>query len=598
MWLIGLMVALPLLAAVAVAWRHRGPAVDDFAIIEFQLRHLLGRNTALTGSYSRSGWNHPGPMMFWLIEPFWLALGRNGRAMYSATPVIAATFITAALVLAARAGRTLFAVVALTIVGSIVALPPWLLVQPWNPWLIIPALACFLALVLRVVLGRTRDLIGMVVVGSFITQAHVSGALLVGAGFIFALGSIAIDARVSNAPPDRWRSTLVWCGAVAIVIWSLPLHAVTRHEPGNLVALSRYFRSGHHAVVGIGAASAIAAHQFRWLPPWMGAGYHVERLTGSALTASRWWLVVPGALLVAGAGVAFAGPRDVGGRRAALRVVVFAAWWFVIGIIAISRADEPRAYAFAWCALTSVLAVTAPTVVIAQRLADRARLVSPSVAMAVVAVVCTAGSVTAAHSILTAREFPLEGLTPEMRAFEAAVGPDPVPAGQRVRVETVGTFLPSLGRGVVDLLDARGAHVGVPAGDGRLFNRSVVLPRSQADMVWYVTEEGAVGAQLAELPRARVLWSTSPLGVARERGLADLQAATRTTLVAHGRGDLVARLDSPFVAIGRSAAEFAAGGVDAPTLQRLAALNALVYRSGSCRCAVVAVPGGRSAQTR
>ena len=78
--IIGAAVLAPFVVGVAVAWSRAVLSTDDFAIVQFQLRHLLTSATPLTGLYSRPGWNHPGPLYFWVIAPI---LARMGEAKVS-----------------------------------------------------------------------------------------------------------------------------------------------------------------------------------------------------------------------------------------------------------------------------------------------------------------------------------------------------------------------------------------------------------------------------------------------------------------------------------------------------------------------------------
>src|SRR3954451_559346 len=70
-----LLMAAPALAAIiALAGRHWWPT-DDFAVIDLRVRDVFTANSSLTGLYSRPGWNHPGPIMFWAMAPLSWATG-------------------------------------------------------------------------------------------------------------------------------------------------------------------------------------------------------------------------------------------------------------------------------------------------------------------------------------------------------------------------------------------------------------------------------------------------------------------------------------------------------------------------------------------
>lgn len=590
-WTIATISALvvPVLVAMVVVGRRTEPFVDDFAITQFQLRHLFTASTSLTGLYSRPGWNHPGPFMFWILEPFWLAGGRTTVGMRLAAPMVAGTFVVTALVLAARVSRAMLGLVALTIVGSLLALPIWTLQQPWNPWMVLPALLCFLVLVLRVSVGRTRDLIGVVVVGSFIVQVHVGSAALVITGGLFALISTAVDARSARALPDRWRATVALSLALGAALWIAPTLGVLRHDPGNLAVLGRYFLESGRSQVGMAHAAGIMADQFRWPPPGLGAGYREQLIFPAAYVSSRALLAIPLVLLAVGGAMGFGSPRDAGHRRRGLRIVVLAAMWFGVAVVAIAQADEPRAYTFAWVAIVASFSVVAPCFAITQWLvAIGPRDLRRAFAAAVLSA-CILGSLVTSIRIARSTDPPLEAAGAALVSFRSSLLDDPIGPGERVRVESAGTLPPSLGRGIVDTLDASGVRVGVPAGAARIFNRGMVMPIRSADRVWYVSQEGAVTARLAAIPGARIRWSTTPLDAAEERELVGLQSSIAQELASRGQGDLTAWLDYAFVGGGSLRRQFLAAGVDGDALSRLATLNAAVLFSGGCRCSVVEV---------
>src|SRR5690349_14036789 len=73
-------VTLPFVVAAAmmvVKYRSFAPFAD-IALIELGIRDV-GRHVVLLGVYSRFGWRHPGPMLFYLLAiPYWLTGGSSG----------------------------------------------------------------------------------------------------------------------------------------------------------------------------------------------------------------------------------------------------------------------------------------------------------------------------------------------------------------------------------------------------------------------------------------------------------------------------------------------------------------------------------------
>src|SRR5262245_10326443 len=129
---------LPALVAIGALTGKRWFPVDDFAITDMRVRDVLSSNTPLTGLYSRPGWNHPGPMMFWLMAPLSKLSGnapwatRIGGAVIQAGALGWLAWITWRLGL--RTLLTAAAVVGLTFV----ALTPLVFRMPWNPYIPLP----------------------------------------------------------------------------------------------------------------------------------------------------------------------------------------------------------------------------------------------------------------------------------------------------------------------------------------------------------------------------------------------------------------------------------------------------------------------------
>jgi hypothetical protein len=54
--------------------------VADHALTEMQVRDV-GRHEVLVGLYSRESWNHPGPILFYVLAPFYWLTGGLGVGM-------------------------------------------------------------------------------------------------------------------------------------------------------------------------------------------------------------------------------------------------------------------------------------------------------------------------------------------------------------------------------------------------------------------------------------------------------------------------------------------------------------------------------------
>ena len=172
-FLLGAAALVPFLVALADVATRPYVAVADAAKIELRTRDVWSVGTPLTGLISRWDWNHPGPAMFWLLSPASVLAPDSAWAFRLTYVLLVIGAIVAALALAWTLGRRVFTVVVVTTLLAALALPPAVYRTPWNPRFPLPLLILLAVLVARVAWGHTRDVIGVVVVGSVMVQTHV-----------------------------------------------------------------------------------------------------------------------------------------------------------------------------------------------------------------------------------------------------------------------------------------------------------------------------------------------------------------------------------------------------------------------------------------
>ena len=131
---------LPVAVVVFSRWGSHYLPVQDSAVMDLRVRDVWSSDIPLTGAYSRYGWSHPGPWMYWLIAPFTLF----GQAAW-ATLVGSALLQGAATVWLARLSWRSGGLPALALWLAISVLATstlgaagWL--EPWNPYIALPFL--------------------------------------------------------------------------------------------------------------------------------------------------------------------------------------------------------------------------------------------------------------------------------------------------------------------------------------------------------------------------------------------------------------------------------------------------------------------------
>lgn len=575
----------PFLVVVAARAGRPWLPTQDFALIDLRVRDLLGGDLPLMGPYSRYRWNHPGPMLFWVLAPFTALAGGDAWGTLVGNVLVQAAGIGWAASLAWRVGRLtavllVDAVVALAYLGA--GISP--LVEPWGPYAVFPFFVVLLLQAHAIAAGEPRRLVGAVVCASFLVQSHAGYLPLVGAVAGWALLTLARRARRSGASAEPWRRPLLLAGLVGVGLWSLPLVAVVRDEPGNLRELARFFLGGDAPpAAGPGDALGVVAGTYRFVPSWLGATEPTDGLTGALVTASAAWLVVPVALLMAAGLVA---RRE---RSSALAGAVgLAAVLLVAGVAAASRVtDDLEPYLFLWRLPVSVGTVALGVGALlwgAGRLGpDRVR----TAALALAAVAVVASGAVQVHRYV---ERP-DPTAYEQLAADAVAAVDARGLEGTVRLRLLGGALGGLHGGIVDELDREGVDLVVDPDEEFQLGPSRIAPPGD-EPVLYAVEDSLVTSLLASLPDAEVLFDSSPLDPADEAEVVALQRSLVAQLVAGGGGlDRADALGSELLAVVAPSL----GPLDPDAVARLAPLNQQVVAEGLCRCSVVLVPAPTAA---
>ena len=512
-FILGFTVVIPLVvAAVANGFEHIH-LVGDSSKIELLARDVWSSHTPYTGLIGRMNWNHPGPAMFWLLSPGALLARVDSRPFLVWNVIIVSVPLIAALVLAWALGTRFFSVIVLSTLLALIALPASVIRSPWNPWFPIPLLVLLFVLSARVVFGKTRDLIGVAIIGSIMVQTHVGTALIVASLAISAATFVAIDARRSRAMPNRWRSTVAWICASTVFLWILPVIGVVRDVRGNLLDLGRYFLHPQGGSVGLRGALRLFADEYRWPIPWItGAqrllptpdvlGYHDIAAQSHVL-----YILAPFVVLIAGYLLA-----SSEALRVWRRYIVMTALLLLAGIIAISQADQALYYTFAWRGFIAPLAILIPSVPIVSRLIDRRRALTKVIAIGV-AVACVMATVSIVPK-MDSRSVEDPILLGALRSIVSVIDSKDI-SGEKVEYisrQKASLFGASLSDGVINELDRRGVDVIIPDNErgGRAYGAHRIGALSSASQVWYLVGSVEQFKELRTTPNAQLIWQASP----------------------------------------------------------------------------------------
>ncbi|CAN5711424.1 hypothetical protein BH18ACT2_BH18ACT2_10000 [soil metagenome] len=261
------LVLLPVVVSLAALIGRNWYPAGDYALELLQIEEVGGGNTPLTGAYSRWGWDHPGPLLFWLLAPFTWLFGATGALV--GTAVLNGASLAGALLVARRGGGlALLVLTALVTVVLCTALGPGFLVDPWNPWVAVLPFFAFALLAWVVSTGDLAMAPWMVVAGTFVVQAHVGFAVLVlGLGVIGALLGWCDDDEAGR----RVRPALIAVG-VGALLWAPPLLQQLFGDDGNLANLLAYSRDPTGPTVGWARAWGVLGTELGLPGAWLAGG--------------------------------------------------------------------------------------------------------------------------------------------------------------------------------------------------------------------------------------------------------------------------------------------------------------------------------------
>lgn len=317
----------------AVAGRSWAPT-SDVALEMLQIDEVGTRHTPTTGAWSRWGWNHPGPLLYFVLAPFTWVFGNVG-ALIGVAVVNAAAVIASVLLARRRGGDRLAALVGLVVVLLCTALEPELWINPWNPWVGLLPMLCYMLLVWSIAERDVALLPYLVGVGTFIVQAHAGFApVIVGVGLTGAVLAWRPRRLVSQkvVPPPGLVRSLVIALIVGIVLWLPPMIGELTRDPGNLSLLFDFVRDPPEAAAGWHVAWRVMTAEIGVPGAWMtGNELDLVDLDPQPLPA----IMVLTVAAVLGSIAAWRGHRSAG-RLAALSIIST-----LIGLFATSRVLGP-----------------------------------------------------------------------------------------------------------------------------------------------------------------------------------------------------------------------------------------------------------------
>jgi hypothetical protein len=474
----------------------------DVALTELRVRDIGGSHTPLVGQWSRYGWNHPGPLLFYMLAIPYRALGSTSGALLGGSAIINGAAVVGCAVLLWRRGRVMGLLLGLVVTLIVVhALGGSFLGTPWNPFMTVLPMLALVLVVWSVANGDHWMLPIAVALGSFVVQSHVGVA-----GIAFALVGIATAAVIFDARRGRargYKKDFAWSAALGAFLWWPPILEQFQSDGGNLSSLWSFWTS-RHPTPGFVDGARIVAPQLSLPAPWISGHEHVAAFTGGL--DPPW--TVPFVLVVLLAATWFAWRRR---DRESFTLDVIALTLIVVAwFSAASVVDVPLWYLMRWTWLVGAVAWLAIGWTVLRAAGDQS---APAVRLAVGAGTgATIVALVIASAVSAVDAVHLDPLAErETRALEATVVAALPESTQPVLLTNTPGFLTgSVEAALLIRLARAGVVAGLSTDQQRVVGDGHVLPRRKARTLLVIVADERIPVYARD-PRYRTIASYDQL---------------------------------------------------------------------------------------
>lgn len=215
------------------------------------------------GPYSRFGFHHPGPLLFFAFAPLYTLLGKSYAALsVGALAINLVSLLGITAVVLRVAGRLRACWTLATLAAYVLYLQPGLLVSAWNPDVAVAPLALSLVALTAATAGFTVYLPVAAAAGSLAVQSHLTSAAPVAvAGLVSATVLVFGHRQLRAEETGRKRALmrhLLLTAIVLAVAWAPSAFEQLRDTPGNVALIVRYLHERHEGQTPGTAIAAIA----------------------------------------------------------------------------------------------------------------------------------------------------------------------------------------------------------------------------------------------------------------------------------------------------------------------------------------------------
>ena len=267
----------------------------DWALLELHTTDV-SKHLVTVGPHSRFGWNHPGPLLYYLLYVPYKIFGSSSIGLHVSAALINAAAVVGCGLVAFRRGGLVVAVAVLVPLGLMVrSLGPSGISDPWNPHLPVISFLLLLLLAWSVTAGDLWLAPIAAALASFTIQSHAGMLPLTAVLAVIACG-VVCGRGLRVAPLDRrayWKKVAAVStasAAVVAVLWLPVIYGTFVVRDGNLGNLFRFFTSDQ-TNPSLMTALDVLGLQWGPLPEWI-FGERGTVIGGGLLLGPQWWVAV------------------------------------------------------------------------------------------------------------------------------------------------------------------------------------------------------------------------------------------------------------------------------------------------------------------
>jgi hypothetical protein len=218
----------------------------DIALIETYTIHAT-HGELLLGPYSRYGWNHPGPLYFYVQAPFYVMSGYRSAGLAAGALAINLSALGIMVWVCFYAAGPGFLPIGITAASAVFASRALdMLASQWNPHVLVMPTMAIVVVAAAIAAGWFRLLPVLAALASFVVQTHLGLGPAVIAVSGAATAMLIVRAAMIRSGESAVRVWPILAGTlgVLLVLWMLPLAQEVSQPDGNLTKLWMFFGAG------------------------------------------------------------------------------------------------------------------------------------------------------------------------------------------------------------------------------------------------------------------------------------------------------------------------------------------------------------------